>query len=110
MMHRRTSCTFAAVVHPDIRASQPADAVKDCSRRKGIVLDAFMGSGTTLIAAERTGRRACGIELDPAYVDVALRRWEAHTGKRATLVETGQTFEEIEEIRRTGSTEASEVR
>ena len=98
-------------MHPTVKpVAMVADAVKDCSRRKGIVLDAFMGSGTTLIAAERTGRRACGIELDPAYVDVALRRWEAHTGKRATLVETGQTFEEIEEIRRTGSTEASEVR
>jgi hypothetical protein len=58
-----------------------------------------MGSGTTLIAAERTGRRAYGIELDPAYVDVGLRRWQTYTGKSAVLVATGQTFEEVQEQR-----------
>jgi DNA modification methylase len=49
-----------------------------------------MGSGTTLIGAERTGRRAYGIELDPAYVDVAVRRWQTYTGKRAILAETAR--------------------
>jgi DNA methylase len=98
-------------MHPTVKpVALVADAIKDCSRRKGVVLDAFMGSGTTLIAAERTGRRARGIELDPAYVDVAVRRWQAYTGKHATLVETGQTFEEVEELRRSGSTEALENR
>ena len=98
-------------MHPTVKpVALVADAIKDCARRKGVVLDAFMGSGTTLIAAERTGRRARGIEHDPAYVDVAVRRWQAYTGKHATLVETGQTFEEIEELRRSGSAEALEDR
>jgi DNA modification methylase len=76
-----------------------ADAIKHCSRRKGIILDPFMGSGTTVIAAERTGRRAYGIEIDPAYVDVAVRRWQTYSGKTATLLATGQTFEEVQETR-----------
>ena len=76
-----------------------ADAIKDCSRRNGIILDPFLGSGTTVIAAERAGRRARGIEIDPGYVDVAIRRWQAYSGKVATLAATGQCFEEIEESR-----------
>ena len=64
-----------------------------------IVLDPFAGSGTILIAAERTGRRARAIEIDPGYVDVAIRRWQKYTGKSAILAGTHQTFEEIEEQR-----------
>jgi DNA modification methylase len=87
-------------MHPTVKpVALVADAIKDCSRRKGIILDPFMGSGTTVIAAERNGRRAYGIEIDPAYVDVAVRRWQTYTGKRATLLATGQTFEEVEETR-----------
>jgi DNA modification methylase len=87
-------------MHPTVKpVALVADALKDCSRRKEIVLDPFAGSGTTLIAAERTGRRGRGIEIDPAYVDVAVRRWQAYTGKSATLAGTGQTFEEVEEKR-----------
>jgi len=87
-------------LHPTVKpVAMVVDAIKDCSHHKGIVLDPFAGSGTTLIAAERTGRRARGIELDPVYVDVAVRRWQEFTGKRATLVGTAQTFEEIEERR-----------
>jgi DNA modification methylase len=87
-------------MHPTVKpVALVADAIKDCSRRKGIILDPFMGSGTTVIAAERTGRRAYGIEIDPAYVDVAVRRWQTYTGKTATLLATGQTFEEVEEAR-----------
>jgi DNA modification methylase len=87
-------------MHPTVKpVALVVDAIKDCSRRKGIILDPFMGSGTTVIAAERTGRRAHGIEIDPAYVDVALRRWQTYTGKTATLLATGQTFEEVEETR-----------
>jgi hypothetical protein len=86
-------------MHPTVKpVALVADALKDCSRRNSIVLDPFAGSGTTLIAAERTGRRACAIEIDPVYVDVAIRRWQSFTGKSATLVGAGQTFEEIEEI------------
>ena len=97
-------------MHPTVKpVAMVADAIKDCSRRKGIVLDAFMGSGTTLIAAERTGRRAYGIELDPAYVDVAVRRWQSYTGKYATLLGTGQRFEEVEELRQSVSSNDSEA-
>jgi hypothetical protein len=74
-----------------------ADAIKDCSRRNGLVLDPFAGSGTILIAAERTGRRARAMEIDPHYVDVAVERWQDYTGKSAVLVATGQTFEEASE-------------
>jgi DNA modification methylase len=88
-------------MHPTVKpVALVADAIKDCSRRKGIILDPFLGSGTTVIAAERTGRRAYGVEIDPAYVDVAIKRWQTYTGKTATLLATGQTFEEVEEVRR----------
>ncbi len=63
------------------------------------MLDPFSGSGTTLIAAERTGRKGRAIEFEPKYVDVAVRRWQAYTGKRATLAATGQSFEDVEEAR-----------
>jgi DNA modification methylase len=76
-----------------------ADAIKDVSKRKGLVLDPFGGSGTTIIAAEKTGRRARAIELDPKYVDVAVRRWERYTGRSAVLDGTGQTFEDVEAAR-----------
>jgi DNA modification methylase len=84
--------------HPTVKpVALVADAIKECSRRNGIILDPFIGVGTTLIAAQRTGRRARGVELDPAYVDVAVRRWQIYTGKSATLLATGETFEEVEE-------------
>jgi DNA modification methylase len=86
-------------MHPTVKpVALVADAIRDCSRRNGIVLDPFLGSGTTVIAAERTGRRARGLEIDPVYVDVVVRRWQTYTGKAATLA-TGQTFEQIEEER-----------
>ena len=69
-----------------------ADAIKDASRRGEIVLDGFGGSGTTLIAAERTGRTARLVELDPHYCDVICRRFEAFTGETAQLAETGEAF------------------
>jgi DNA modification methylase len=76
-----------------------ADAIKDCSRRGELVLDPFGGSGTTLIAAEKTGRSARLIEFDPAYCDTILRRFERVTGKQATLLETGEGFEDVEQRR-----------
>jgi DNA modification methylase len=72
-----------------------ADALLDCSVRGGIVLDAFLGSGSTLIAAERVGRICRGIELDPVYVDLAIRRWERFTGGRAVHALTGKHFDEL---------------
>jgi DNA modification methylase len=87
-------------MHPTVKpVAMIADAIKDCSRRGGLVLDPFSGSGTTLIAAERTGRNARAIELDPQYVDVAVRRWQKYAGKAATLAATGQSFEYVEEER-----------
>lgn len=73
-----------------------ADAIKDGSSHDAIILDPFLGSGTTLIAAEKTGRRGFGIELDPLYIDVAIRRWQIHTGKKAVHADTGQTFDQID--------------
>ena len=72
-----------------------ADAMRDCTRRDDIVLDPFMGSGTTIVAAERVGRRCYGLELDPHYVDVAIRRWQFFTKCDAVLQSTGQTFDEV---------------
>jgi DNA modification methylase len=66
-----------------------ADLIRDCSRRNGLILDPFGGSGTTVLAPERTGRIARLIELDPLYVDVAIRRWEQVTGIQARHIETG---------------------
>lgn len=87
-------------MHPTVKpVALVADAIKDCSARNAIVLDPFLGSGTTLIAAHRTGRRARGIEIDPVYVDVAIKRWQTYTGKTAALALTGQTFEEVAEAR-----------
>ena len=87
-------------MHPTVKpVSLVADAIKDCSKRGSLVLDPFCGSGTILIAAEKTGRRARAIELDPAYVDVAIRRWEHYTGKVARLAPMGETFEEVTEAR-----------
>jgi DNA modification methylase len=71
-----------------------ADLIRDCSRRNGIILDPFGGSGTTILAAERTGRVARAIELDPLYVDVAIRRWERITDISAKHAKTGLTFSE----------------
>jgi DNA modification methylase len=86
-------------MHPTVKpVGLVADAIRDCSKRGDLVLDPFCGSGTILIAAERTGRKARALEIDPVYVDVAIRRWEALTGKSATLV-SGETFEEITEQR-----------
>ena len=86
--------------HPTVKpVALVADAIRDVSHRGGIVLDAFGGSGTTLIAAEKTGRSARLLELDPTYCDVTIRRWERLTGKKAVLASTRQTFEEVRSLR-----------
>jgi DNA modification methylase len=83
-------------LHPTVKPiALVADAIKDCTRRGDIILDPFMGSGTTLLAAERVGRRAYGIEIDPLYVDAAIRRWQDFTKRDAILLATGQTFDEV---------------
>jgi len=68
------------------------DALLDMTERGDIVLDPFIGSGSMLIAAEKTGRRCRGVELDPLYVDVILRRYEAVTGRQAVLESTGEAY------------------
>ena len=84
-------------LHPTIKPVElVADAILDCTARKDIVLDPFLGSGTTLIAAQRTGRICYGLELDPHYVDTIVRRWQSFTGGMAVQEATGQTFNEIE--------------
>ncbi len=88
-----------AALHPTVKpVAMVADAIMDCTARGEIVLDAFLGSGTTLIAAERVGRICYGIEIDPLYVDVAIRRWQAFTGQAAIHGRTGRSFRELEEV------------
>lgn len=82
-------------MHPTIKPiNLVADAILDCSARKDVVLDSFLGSGTTLLAAERTGRVCYGLELSPKYVDLAIRRWQDITGEQAIYALTGQSFAE----------------
>jgi DNA modification methylase len=83
-------------LHPTVKpVALVADALLDCSARGDIVLDTFLGSSSTLIAAERVGRVCRGIEIDPLYVDVAIRRWQKHTGDRAVHAATGKSFDDI---------------
>jgi DNA modification methylase len=75
-------------LHPTVKPTGlVADAIQDVTRRGDLVLDLFLGSGTTLLGAERTGRRFRGLDIDPAYVDVALERWSARTGLEPRLQE-----------------------
>ena len=84
-------------LHPTAKPVQLVmDALLDCSKRGDLVLDSFLGSGTTLLAAERTGRICRGIELDPLYVDTAIRRWQNLTGRDAVRTSDGKLFRELE--------------
>lgn len=79
-------------LHPTVKPTAlVADAIQDVTRRGDLVLDTFLGSGTTLIAAERTGRRFRGLDIDPAYVDVAIERWAMMTGGTPHLEQKGST-------------------
>lgn len=85
-------------VHPTCKpVTMIADALLDVSRRGEIVLDPFLGSGSTLIAAEHVGRICIGNEIDAAYVDVAIRRWQKQTGRDAVNAATGETFAAVAE-------------
>jgi DNA modification methylase len=96
----RTERSGEFAMHPTVKpVALVADAIRDCSRRDEIVLDPFGGSGSTLIAAEKTGRRARLIEFDPTYCDRIVRRFERVTGKRARLGATDQPFEVVAEER-----------
>ncbi|MFZ1988555.1 MAG: DNA methyltransferase [Alphaproteobacteria bacterium] len=91
-------------MHPTVKpVALVADAILDCSHRGDAVLDAFAGSGTTLIAAEKTGRRGLGIEIDPYYADTILHRFQDVYGIDALNAETGQSFGEAEQLRTSGA-------
>ena len=81
---------MALMTKPILNHTLPGEPIYDC----------FLGSGTTLIAAEQTRRVCYGVELDPKYVDVIVRRWQQYTGKHAKLADDGRTFDEIAEERR----------
>jgi DNA modification methylase len=90
-------------MHPTVKpVALIADAMRDCSRRGSIILDAFCGAGSSVMAAEQIGRRAFCIEIDPLYVDIAIHRWQRITGKDAILEATARTFEETGVERATG--------
>jgi DNA modification methylase len=84
-------------------------AIRNSSRKGDLVFDPFGGSGTTLIAAEKTGRHASLIELDPKYVDVIVRRWQEFTGQKAVLEGDGRCFEEIAASQSVESSEVSDA-
>ncbi|HRH78837.1 MAG TPA: site-specific DNA-methyltransferase, partial [Cellvibrionaceae bacterium] len=87
-------------LHPTMKPVELVErAIRNSSRPGDTVLDCFGGSGSTLIAAEKTGRQARLIELDPKYVDVIVRRWQLHSGEEAILESSGKTFEKICEER-----------
>ena len=86
--------------HPTVKpVTLLAEAIRDVTRQGEIVIDAFSGSGSTILACERTRRIGCAIEIEPGYIDVAIRRWEASSGGTASLDGTGQTFAEVREVR-----------
>jgi DNA modification methylase len=83
-------------MHPTVKpVAMIVDALKDCSARGDIVLDNFGGSGSTLIASEKCGRRARLIEFDASYCDVIVERWQAYTGKTAILQEGSVRYEDV---------------
>jgi DNA modification methylase len=96
---RKTEEGHLLEMHPTVKpVPMLADAILDSSARGEIVLDCFLGSGSTLLAAERVGRRLFGIEFDPLYVDVAIRRWQKQTGQQAVNTVTGRSFDETAEV------------
>lgn len=99
----RTGRLEELTTHPTAKpVALVTDAIRDVTSRGDIVLDPFMGSGTTILAAERVGRRGYGLEIDPLYVDAAIRRWQKFTKRDAVLKRTGQTFDEVAEARASG--------
>lgn len=93
----KTGANADLAMHPTVKpVPMIMDAIKDTSKRGEIVVDGFGGSGSTLMAAEKTGRRARLIELEPGYCEVTIRRWEKLTGRDAVLAATGQTFAQVQ--------------
>jgi hypothetical protein len=102
---RKTEEGNLLALHPTVKpVALVADAILDCSARGDIVLDGFLGSGTTVIAAERSGRRCYGLELDPLYVDTIIRRWQALSHGTARHAVSGRSFDNL-----AGEAEASDA-
>jgi DNA modification methylase len=98
----RKGAKNALLWHPTSKpVALVADAILDCTKRGAIVLDPFIGSGTTILAAERTGRRGFGMDVDPAYIDTAIARWEKMTGQQARNA-NGLTFAHVKSQRSAG--------
>jgi DNA modification methylase len=94
---RKTSEGNLLELHPTVKPlALVADAILDCSKRNDIVMDPFCGSGTTILAAERTGRVCYALEIDPIYVDTSIRRWQNATGGKAVNSVTGESFSDFE--------------
>lgn len=90
-----------AELHPTVKpVAMIADALLDCSSRGDIVLDSFLGIGSTLLAAQRTGRKCYGIEIDPIYVDAIIRRFQKFSGIHAIHAQSGRTFNDLENKKR----------
>ena len=86
--------------HPTVKPIQLViDALKDVSQRDAVVLDTFVGSGTTILAGERIGRHVRAVEYEPRYAQIAIRRFEAMTGQNARHIETGLTLAQLTELR-----------
>jgi DNA modification methylase len=93
---RQSDEGYLAALHPTVKpVAMVADAILDCSARGDLVLDPFLGSGTTLIAAERVGRSCYGMEIDPLYVDTIIRRWQAFTGDNAIHAVSRKSFDDL---------------
>jgi DNA modification methylase len=87
-------------MHPTVKPVEMIrDAILDVTSRSDIVLDAFLGSGSTIIAAEMVGRICYGIEIEPLYIDTTIRRWQEFTGRSAVHLESGKTYREMLELR-----------
>lgn len=105
---RGSSANKALADHPTPKSVEMIeDHILDISHRGDIILDPFLGSGTTLVAADRTGRRCYGLELDPKYAQVCILRWEALTGKSAVHAESGLTFSALAQNRATQDDDTS---
>jgi DNA modification methylase len=101
MTSMRQSRMDDLAMHPTVKPiALVADAMRDCSKKGALVLDPFSGSGTTIMAAQRTGRLAAAMEIDPVYVDVAIERWQKLTGDAAILAGTGEAFTAVTAARR----------
>lgn len=84
-------------LHPTVKpVAMIGDAILDCSAPGDIVLDSFAGVGSTILAAERTGRACYAIEIDPAYVDTAVKRWMKQTGEQVVHAVSGEQFGKAE--------------